>query len=130
MSSVLHAAGQVTSQTYPDGGNAQTAFTYDNDGTVLTSSSPSEDCAYTYDLAGRITSVVHDYSKIGLTAHQELDYVYTPDGFTQSMTWKNGSTTVGTWSYGYDQAGRMTSVHNPWNEITYYSYDGEGMLSV
>ena len=37
---------------------------------------------------------------------------------------------MGAWSYGYDQAGRMTSVRNPWNEITYYSYDGEGKLRV
>ena len=44
------------------------------------------------------------------------------------MTWKNGSTVVGTWEYTYDLSGRMKTVKS-FNQTNTFNYDGEGKIT-
>ncbi len=76
-----------------------------------------------------LASVVYDYNASGLTAVQELDYSYFPDGSRQSLTWKSGGNVIGVWNYSYDVGGRLIGLSNSWNENTSWQYDGESKLT-
>ena len=88
--------------------------------------------SYYYLADGSVDHVVYDYSHSGLTAAQEVDYTYTPEGLLLTTTWKNGASTVAVWTFGYDLGGRLASVtHQPTggsSEEAFYTYDGEGKL--
>lgn len=94
------AAGRRTSMTVP--GQAQVTYSYDNadrltgitQGTATTSSG--------YDAANRRTS---------MTLPNGVVAAYTYDDASQltGITYQQGSATVGTLTYAYDQAGRISS---------------------
>lgn len=110
-------------------GMSPISYAYNADGTVKSFTDGAGATSYAYLTNGWVKSVTYDYSNSGLSLPQELDYLYFPDGSRQSMTWKNGTTTVGTWTYGYDAGGRLTSLSNPFGENTTWAYDGEDKLT-
>ncbi|WKZ57693.1 MAG: RHS repeat-associated core domain-containing protein [Bdellovibrionota bacterium] len=57
-----------------------------------------------------------------------VEYTYYPDGLVESLTWKNGTTTVATWTYDYDAAGRLTEIEDSFGDITTFAYDEQGKL--
>ena len=121
-------AERLTSEAFPTTNQAALGFSYNPDDTPARFTDGVGATAYTYDLAGRVTKVVYNYAASGLANAQELDYAYYPDGLRQTLTWKNGAATVGQWNYSYDAAGRLARLTNLFNELTQWSYDGEGKL--
>ena len=75
-----------------------------------------------------VKTVNHYYHRHGLSKKQLLIYSYNPDGSVSSLSWKDGSSTVLTWNYSYDSAGRLSSVTNTLGDSTSYSYEGEGKI--
>ena len=87
---------------------------------------------YVYLPNGWLSSVSYNYAAGGLTNRQNLIYTYYPDGLRHTVTWKNNSTVVGTWTYGYDLGGRLTGLTAAFgttSEATSWGYDGEGKLT-
>ena len=115
--------------SYPTSGQASTTYTYNTDDTPNTITDGLGTTTYTYAANGWVQSVVYNYSASGLSAAQELDYTYYPDGSYHTLTWKSSGTTVASWTYSYDAGGRLTGVSNNWNENTSWAYDGEGKLT-
>lgn len=122
-------AERLTSETFPTTNQPALGFSYNTDDTLAGFTDGVGTTAYTYDPAGRVTKAVYNYSRSGLAAPQELDYAYYPDGLRQTLTWKNNGATVGQWNYSYDAAGRLARMTNLFNEVTQWSYDGEGKLT-
>ncbi len=121
-------AGRLHQASFPTTGEPTITANYDAVGRVSGFTDGVGATSYTYLLNGNLSKVVYDYSASGLANAQELDYAYNADGTLASLTWKNGTTTVGAWSYGYDAGGRLTSLTNPYSETTTWTYDGEGKL--
>ena len=84
--------------------------------------------SFTYRANKDIQTVTYNYSASGLTPVQTLDYTYNNDDTVSSLTWKSAGTTVASWSYTYDGAGRVVSITNNFWEVTNYVYDNEGKL--
>ena len=115
--------------SYPTSGRASTTFSYNTVSTVHSVVDSVGTTTLTYAPNGWVLSVVYDYTASGLSALQELDYTYYPDGLCHTLTWKSSGTTVASWTYSYDAGGRLTGVSNGWNEATSWAYDGEGKLT-
>jgi YD repeat-containing protein len=101
-------ANQMTSKTV---GGVTTSYTYDLAGQLASESRPGYSCLYTYDANGnRLTK--------------------TLNGVTETYTYDDGDKmlTAGSKSYGYDAAGRTTSVTNG-ASVTNLSYDWESRLT-
>ncbi len=101
-------ANQMTSKTV---GGVTTSYTYDLAGQLASESRPGYSCSYTYDANGnRLTK--------------------TLNGVTESYTYDDGDKmlTAGSKSYGYDAAGRTTSVTNG-SSVTTLNYDWESRLT-
>ena len=98
----------MTSKTV---GGVTTNYTYDLAGQLASESRPGYSCSYTYDANGnRLTK--------------------TLNGVTETYTYDDGDKmlTAGSKSYGYDAAGRTTSVTNG-SSVTNLSYDWESRLT-
>ncbi len=95
---------------------------------------------YDYDAAGRLSRktlgngvyTVYDYDAAGHVLHlvnykpdgsvlSRFDYTYDVSGRRTSMT-----TLEGTYEYGYDALGQLTSVRYPDGRIVVYDYDAAG----
>ena len=101
-------ANQMTSKTV---GGVTTTYTYDLAGQLASESRPGYSCSYSYDANGnRLTK--------------------TLNGVTETYTYDDGDKmlTAGSKSYGYDAAGRTTSVTNG-SSVTNLSYDWESRLT-
>jgi RHS repeat-associated protein len=101
-------ANQMTSKTV---GGVTTTYTYDLAGQLASESRPGYSCSYSYDANGnRLTK--------------------TLNGVTETYTCDDGDKmlTAGSKSYGYDAAGRTTSVTNG-SSVTNLSYDWESRLT-
>ena len=134
------AAERLTEVAYPSSYWSTTpdTYTYYNDGTVHVATDAVGTTTYTYYGNKLVESVVYNFSTAGtgnyvvsptgLSAAQELDYTYYPDGLVDTLTWKSGTTTIASWTYAYDAGGRLTSVANGYSETTSYTYDGENKL--
>ncbi|HZD04635.1 MAG TPA: RHS repeat-associated core domain-containing protein, partial [Longimicrobiales bacterium] len=140
------ATGRVASVTDAAG---TTSLTYTQDGLLSTITDPLSGLptTYSYDSAGRATSRTdpagltwsRTYDPSGAIATQQALAGAAPV-FTLAMTYDVAgaptekdvfvdgapSTENGVWAYGYDGAGRMTSVTDPGGEETTYTYDGAG----
>jgi RHS repeat-associated protein len=142
--------GHMSTSTNADG--QTTGYMYDRDGDLLavtapgasgcTSTSIVDGCTvYTYDADNEETGV-----KYGDPATPEVTYTYDADGRVASMTDGTGtsawsydslgrttSTTDGagaTTTYGYDNAGNVTSIAYPGSAGTVYrSFDPAGRMS-
>ncbi len=126
-------SGNVTAVTYTGDTNNNLSYTYYNDNLMATSTSRLGTVTYTYDGEKRVESVSHDYSTYNSVPNQLhyvqlLEYDYNPDGTLSSLTWKSDGTTVASWSYTYDGAGRVTAISNNFSESLAYTYDDEGKI--
>lgn len=146
--------GNVTNQFWQAKGGAVTIYTYLYDQlnrlTLGNSTEGNNENGITYDLGGNITAL-NRYTTKNLTPVDQLSYTYTTGGnYTnqlQSITDASTNDTGlkhGTWAYGYDANGNMTSDASKGigtNGITYnllnlpqaigaknttYSYDAAG----
>ena len=118
--------GQIT---FPTSSQPSLTYAYNTDDTVQSVTDGAGVTTLTYYANGWVQSVVYNYGASGLAPLQELDYGYWPDGSVHTLTWKSGGIMAGTWTYGYDAGGRLTSVGNGWSENTGWAYDGEGKLT-
>jgi RHS repeat-associated protein len=118
-------AGRVEKYTFSNG-QTPIEFTYLLDGRISTMKDEAGTTTYRYTADRLLESVVYDYT--GLSAPQTVRYAYNPDQTLRSMDWLSGSTTVATWSYSYDEAGRLTRVTNGFGDSTTYAYDHEGKV--
>ncbi|WKZ57695.1 MAG: RHS repeat-associated core domain-containing protein [Bdellovibrionota bacterium] len=121
-----NSAGRLSSWDPYDA--AATDFTYNADGTLNTVTAPNVDFTFSYTDDRRVESISHDYSDLYITAAQVVEYTYYPDGLVESLTWKNGTITVATWTYDYDAAGRLIEIEDSFGDITTFSYDEQGKL--
>jgi RHS repeat-associated protein len=78
--------------------------------------------------------VVSSLAPLGLSAQQEQEYVYNPDGSVNQMIWKSGGQVAATYSYlyNYDGSVKNVSMASPYGSATpdgaSYTYDTEGKL--
>jgi RHS repeat-associated protein len=117
------AAGRILTITAPDGG--VTTYTYDAAGNELTrKDGNNHTTTYTYDDAGEVASKT---SPLG----QQWTYSYDPAGNLKTTVDANGNATQtsgdGTTTYGYDRAGRLTSIDysDSTPDVT-FAYDAAG----
>ncbi|MDX2511242.1 MAG: sugar-binding protein, partial [Desulfobacterales bacterium] len=97
-----------------------TSFSYYPD-TLLTSSISAPglyDTTYSYDDRGRLIS--------SITGNRETVYSYNIQGFLESITDAENHTT----SYAHDEVGRVTGIDRPDNSSVWFSYDGNGNMTV
>ncbi len=111
---VYDAAGRVETATDPSGLVATN--TYNPDGTLETRTTGLGVTTYTYDSAGRVTSIdgpdgatVYGYTAAGDVASVANDYAVT--------------------TYGYDTAGRRTRMGFPDGNTINYAYNPAGQLA-
>jgi len=119
---------RVTGYTFTNPSQTALSFFYRADDTLSSTSAYTGTATYTYTSARQIDTVDYYYNNSGLSAHQYVVYTYNPDGSVATMKWKTGSTTLVTWTYSYDGAGRMTGVSNSFGDSSTYTYDGEGKI--
>jgi RHS repeat-associated protein len=108
-----------------DNATAHLAFTYDDAGNMLTSTStgtptsqlPTATFTYTYDPAGNRLSA---QGPAGTTA-----YAYDSTGWLATLTDPSG----GLFNFGYDPAGQLTSLTRPNGVNDAVAYDGDGNLT-
>ena len=74
---------------------------------------------YTYDVAGNLTDLINYDPDSSILSR--FDYTYDVSGLRTSM-----STLDGTFTYGYDALGQLTSVTYPDGHIVTYDYDAAG----
>jgi RHS repeat-associated protein len=121
-------AGRTTGISFNGGSSYPISYTFRADDlpSAVTDQVGTRTLSY---LSNRwLQSASYDFSGNGLSAAQEVDYSYNADGTVSSVTWKNGGTTVASWGYSYDGAGRISSISNSFSETTNFTYDGEGKL--
>ena len=126
-------AGRITSVTAPSGyqspGNSRT-YSYYADGSLMGFTDEVGTTSFTYTPRGQVQTVTYDYRVSGLPAVQTLAYSYNPDGSRATLNWSVSPTIgIGTWTYGYDAGGRLTSLVNPYNQTTSWSWDGDGKIT-
>lgn len=94
------AAGRRTSMTVP--GQAQVTYSYDDADRLTGITQGTATTSFSYDAANRRT---------GMTLPNGVVATYGYDDASQltGITYQQGSTTVGTLTYAYDQAGRISS---------------------
>lgn len=107
-----------------------TTYTWDNSGRITGRSDPASlTWTRTYDEADRVDT--QTIVKSGTTlASFDLDYDAAGNVTSRAEIVKTPSGTnlsgSGTWTYGYDAAGRMTSATDPSSVQTTYGYDRAG----
>ena len=74
---------------------------------------------YVYDTAGEVTRLLN--LRADGSVLSRFDYTYDASGLQTSMT-----TLDGTYTYGYDPLGELTSVAYPDGHIVSYDYDAAG----
>jgi RHS repeat-associated protein len=122
------SAGRVETIAYSNPWRQSTEFEYHYDGRLKKMKDEAGITTYTYDSSRRLSKASTDFTRSGLTRVQDVEYTYYPDGLIDTITWKDNGTTVTSWSYSYDGAGRIEDVTNGFGETTDYVYDGEGKL--
>jgi RHS repeat-associated protein/uncharacterized repeat protein (TIGR01451 family) len=147
---VTYPNGTFLKYSYDSGGRRssmrdQTGFTvnygYDAAGRLsqITSASSALIASYTYDSVGRLSqknlgngaystytydpagNLLHLVNYSGGAVNSRFDYTYDAAGRRIGM-----GTLAGTWSYGYDANGQLTSVIQPSGLAITYKYDAAG----
>lgn len=112
---IFDDAGQQTKIDYPTG--TDTTFSYDSGGRQAAMSDQTGTASWTYNSADEVTQLV--------TPQGTLQYTYNLDGQQATMVEPGIGTTI----YGYDSHGRLTSVTDPYSDVTSYVYNGiNGLL--
>jgi RHS repeat-associated protein len=109
-----NARGMLASLT--DWQGRITTFDYDSDGNRTKITRPNGvESTYAYDSAGHVTSIMHTK---GTSTLLSFAYTYDDAGRRASVT-----TPEGTESYTYDALGRLTQVSYPGGSTVSYTYD-------
>ena len=127
------------------GAAGESTFTYNADQQPLTETTPASTTptTYTYDSAGRVHSVADPltggtdtYTYTNLNQVSSITYgsvlrkmAYDWAGDLTLDTVSNGSTQLGSISYGYNYAGEMTDKTDQTGTANTYSYDEAGRLT-
>ncbi len=113
----------MTSVSVP--GGAVTGYTYDAAGNVTNRTEPNDHATtYVYDAANRLSSMT-------LPLNRQWNYAYDAAGNRTQVVDANGNSTQtagdGTTTYGYDRAGRLTSIDysDSTPDVT-FAYDNAG----
>ncbi len=114
-----------------DGNSIRTInSTYDAVSQLLHASDPDSSYTYTYDLAGRVTSV--DNAGTPGIPHVVLNYSYDPKGNVLSVT-DTISSLAGIESFVYDELNRVTQITQTGNGVTDkrvdFSYNGASQMT-
>jgi RHS repeat-associated protein len=112
---------RLTDIQYPATTSLNVHFGYDTFGRPSSMSDATGSQSYSYGNLDELLSAATTYT--GLAA-KTISYSYYPDGNRQTMT-----TPAGTFSYYFDAAGRPSSLTNPFNETTSWSYQNNDWLS-
>jgi len=148
-----YADGTAEAVTYDANGNTLTRtkadgkvikYTYDADNRLTDITYPTLHAThFDYDAGGRRTHMSDatgdTYWTFGDGIHLSQQsssrgsvfYTYDGDGRRKTMVAPglNPSVTNAPYTYGYDPAGRMTSLQNPFSETTGYAYNPDNTLS-
>ena len=116
-------AGRVTATTTPTG--ETTTFSYDPEGRLTDQSTPTARAVYTYDAAGRRTSMGDQRSVYCYCNNYTTTFDYDPAGNLTTTTDPLGHQIKA----GYDAAGQRTSITNGNDGSTGYTYDDTGRLA-
>lgn len=122
------AARRLTGVSLTGNSTNQITHAYRADNLPTTIVDQSGTRTYSYYSNRWLEKVTYNLTALGISASQEVGYTYNPDGTVDTLTWKSGGTTVQSWSYSYDGAGRVDTVSNSLGESTTYAYDGEGKI--
>ena len=132
-------SGRVTSQDLP--GSRTVAFNYDASGNVTGITPPQKpehifgytpvDLAASYDHPS-VSGIGDPATAYEYNLDKQLTLATRPDGRTIAYNYgsRNGrlesiiATTAGQYTYGYDTAGRISSITAPGNETLTFSYNG------
>ena len=130
MSYAYNSNGLVSQVTNPFSGQPST-YGYDSAGRVITRSDPGGiNWSRTYETATGLVSSQRVTGPSGQLASFGLSYdpAANVTSRTEVVAAPGGGNTPGsgTWSYGHDGAGRMTSATDPSGVTTTYGYDGAG----
>jgi RHS repeat-associated protein len=120
---------RLVTETSPQG---QVAYTYYTNGLRQTMTVQGYNpVTYTYDDDGRLTQLVQGRATVGFTYDTadrrtsltlpngvQVGYTYDNAGQLTALTYQNGSTSIGNLTYGYDAAGRRTSVGGTLAQVT------------
>lgn len=104
------------------------SYTFRTDGRASAVTDEVGTTTYSYTAGRKVSAVEYDWSASGLTNAQTLEYSFNPDGTLLKLEWKDGTTSVASWDYDYDGAGRLTEIVNSFGETTTFTYDGVGKL--
>jgi RHS repeat-associated protein len=114
------ALGRLTKLTDANG-NLIVSYTYDDAGRLSSKQFSNGDVTnYTYDAAGDVLSIVN-LAPDGKTVQSSYVYTYNNQSLPATMT-----TSSGTFTYGYDASGQLTSVQTPSGQTITYQYDAAG----
>lgn len=132
MQSLTDQVASTTTFDYDDRGLLETRtdpllksvnFTYYDDGRVNTiTDRNSDEIGYTYTPAGKVNTVT--YTPGGGSPSFQISYGYDVRDNLRTM-----NDSLGTTSYDYDGANRLTSVTDPHGFVIGYSYDEAGNLT-
>ena len=122
---VYDTNGWLTNINYPAQSGRNVSYTYNSWGHVTSMTDATGTTSYTRDTVGYPLAVSSQYS--GLLA-KTISYTYNPDGSRASMTVPTSSGT-GVFSYGYDTLGRLTSLTNPSNDTTAWTYNAKSNIT-
>jgi RHS repeat-associated protein len=131
--------GRVAGKSYSDSSPAVT-YGYDVVGRLASAGNGTDTLTWTYDLAGQFLSeqsvknastVVYTYdlggNRLTLSLNGTLFVSYGPDDASRLATIARGSNTF---TFGYDNANRRTSLAVPNGINTSYSYDNLNRLTI
>ena len=124
---IYDPVGLLTNTTYAD--NSFESYGYDAEGHKLTSADrSSHTTSYNYDLLGRLTRTTfadNNYTGSGYDAAGRLTRAIQ-GGVIPSGGLGPPTTIELTTRYGYDAAGRRTSITNTLNQGTHFAFDASG----
>jgi RHS repeat-associated protein len=114
---------RMTSMTFNDGTARTTSYQYDPNGNqtkVIDPQSPSQTATYAYDADNELAAVTYSDG----TTPNVTNILYTSDGLRTS--WTDGT---GNWSLQYDTLNELTSSQDGFGNTTSYGYDLAGRLT-
>jgi RHS repeat-associated protein len=107
------AAGRLTTKTLPDG--RVTAYAYDSNGNLISVTPPGK---LAHNFSFTPVNLLSAYTPPAVTGTGSTTSTYNADRNLATVTRPDGQTLA----YGYDSAGRLSSVTVP-TEVVTYSYD-------
>lgn len=123
------SSGRFDGYTFTNPSQTAQSVWYRADNLVTSDSQFTGTSTYTYTSGRQLDTASFNYSNSGLSPTQKLIYTYNNDGSRATMTWKSNTTTIVTWTYSYDAAGRLSGVSNSFGESSTFAYDDEGKIT-